>query len=38
MPEVKNHKQIGMGGIFSVDTGKIKAHVMPQFKKTIMSE
>jgi hypothetical protein len=27
-----------MGGVFLVNKGKIKAHVMPDFKNTMMEE
>ena len=29
-------KQIGMGGAFSVESGQVKAHIMPDFKSTKM--
>jgi len=37
-PEVDNNKQIGLGGITFVNNGKIKYHVMPDFKNTPMKE
>jgi hypothetical protein len=33
-----NKGQIGIGGVFRLVKGKIKAHVMPDFKKTVMVE
>src|SRR5438105_3538791 len=37
--EASGHKgQIGIGGVFRLVKGKIKAHVMPDFKKTVMVE
>jgi hypothetical protein len=29
---------VGIGGVFRIVTGKIKAHIMPDFKKTLMVE
>uniref|UniRef100_A0A7S0BJ12 DUF1907 domain-containing protein n=1 Tax=Rhodosorus marinus TaxID=101924 RepID=A0A7S0BJ12_9RHOD len=29
-------KHIGLGGVFRLDSGAVKAHIMPDFKKTVM--
>ncbi len=37
-PGCGGSNQIGLGGVFSVEQGKVKGHVMPDFKKTLMVE
>ena len=32
IPEVGGHCQIGMGGVFRVESGQVKAHVNPDFQ------
>ena len=33
VPEIGGSNQIGLGGVFSVETGKVRAHAIPKLKE-----
>jgi len=35
---VGKEKQVGMGGVFKINSGKVKGHIMPDFNKKKMDE
>jgi len=37
-PQVKGASQVGLGGAIKIPSGKVKAHVMPDFKKNPMED